>query len=96
MNEDEDTEQAAPGPLPQSARLSNRAYVQALIDDRGLTVDAIYAYADRLVNRYWWTDPHSRDLLRAAMVAYMDGWNQGYDEGYHAGDEEGEQVGRGA
>ncbi len=82
--------------VPHIRRQANRAYVQALIDDRGLTVEAIDAYADWLVNRYYLDRPREREVLRAAIVAYMDGWDQGYDEGYPAGLGEGEEVGRGA
>ncbi len=76
-------------------RLSNRAYVQALIDHRGLTVEAIDRYADTLVSRHWSATPENRDILRAAIVAYMEGWDTGFIEGYEAGVEEGKEIASG-
>ena len=111
MGKDEHTEQVGQGAVirprredtglpvelvPYIRRLANRAYVQALIDERGLSVEAIDAYADWLVNQYHWNAPRARELLRMGIVAFMDGWDQGHDEGYEGGVEEGEKVGRGA
>ena len=87
MKKDEHTERAGQGAVirprradqglavdfvPHIRRQANRAYVQALIDDRGLSVEAIDAYADWLVNQYHWNAPRARELLRIGIVAYMD------------------------
>ncbi len=80
--------------VPATRRLANRAYVQALIDARGLTVGGVDAYADWLVNQYHQERPRDREVLRVAIVAYMDGYDHGYDAGLEAGVEEGRSLAR--
>ncbi len=74
---------------------ANRVYVQALIDLRDVTIPTVDAYADRLVNVFHLPTVENRTILRAAMVAFIDGWFAGYDEGYEAGVEEGIKIASG-
>ncbi len=80
--------------VPDIRRLANRAYVQALIDARGLTLEGVDAYADWLVNQYHQERPRDHEVLRVAIVAYMDGYDHGYDKGLEAGIEEGRYLAR--
>ncbi len=73
------------GYVPQIRRLANRVYVQAFIDERGYTVQAIDEYADWLVNQYALSGPREREVLRVAITAFIDGWLAGYDGGYDDG-----------
>ena len=104
MTNNADAEQAKQGPViragrggdglpvaevPSIRQLRNRISVQALIDNRELAPAAADDYADGLVNRYHWNHPHAREVLRVAIVAYLDGYDRGHSEGHSGGYKEG-------
>ncbi len=71
-----------------------RAYLQAIIDQRGYTVAAIDAYADRLANQWYYPSQRSRLAARTAMEAFIDGYEAGHNAGFVDGIEEGHAEAR--
>ena len=80
----------ATAPRPVRGFAAVRAYLQAPIDQAGLSVAAIDACRDDLANRFHDVDTdRERVLLLAAMQAYVDGWLAGYDDAFTHGIQEG-------